>query len=140
MISRQSSAATLFHDRSHAVERTCSRNGRRRIRRTNFRKKTFINYWFDTSGNMSCPPIQPSGCGLSGDCRKICTAEPFPLNLAALSGICGGFWGVSRSSRSGDRDEWRDLQKTNRKSFSPCGFPYSGDCSLKVELIDRPLD
>jgi hypothetical protein len=63
-------------------------------------KKTFINYWFRHVWEYVMPtyPAFIVACGLIGIPAVKFARLNFPLTIAAiLSGICVGFWGVSRS-------------------------------------------
>ena len=63
-------------------------------------RKTFINYWFRHVWEYVMPtyPAFIVACGLIGIPAVKFARLNFPLTIAAiLSGICVGFWGVSRS-------------------------------------------
>jgi len=65
-------------------------------------RKTFINYWFRHVWEYVMPtyPAFIVACGLVGIPAVKFARLNFPLTVAAiLSGICVGFWGVSRSSK-----------------------------------------
>jgi len=65
-------------------------------------RKTFINYWFRHVWEYVMPtyPAFIVACGLIGIPAVKFARLNFPLTIAAiLSGICVGFWGVSRSSK-----------------------------------------
>jgi len=67
-------------------------------------RRTFINYWFRHVWEYVVPtyPAFIVACSLIGIPAGRFARLNFPLTLAAiLSGIYVGFWGVSRSSRSG---------------------------------------
>jgi len=100
-------------------------------------RKTFINYWFRHVWEYVMPtyPAFIVACGLIGIPAVEFARLNFPLTVAAiLSGICVGFWGVSRSSKP--RHEMSGV--TYRRlinNLSPLVVSLILVIAFKVELI-----
>jgi len=100
-------------------------------------RKTFINYWFRHIWEYVMPtyPAFIVACGLIGIPAARFAQLNFPLTIAAiLSGICVGFWGVSRSSKP--RHEMSGVTYRRLiKNLSPLVVSLILVIAFKVELV-----
>jgi uncharacterized protein len=100
-------------------------------------RKTFINYWFRHVWEYVMPtyPAFIVACGLIGIPAVRFARLNFPLTIAAiLSGICVGFWGVSRSSKP--RHEMSGVTYRRLiKNLSPLVVSLVLVIAFKVELM-----
>jgi hypothetical protein len=100
-------------------------------------RRTFINYWFRHVWEYIMPtyPAFIVASSLIGIPAGRFARLNFPLTLAAiLSGIYVGFWGVSRSSRSGDGMNVVTYRRLTENLF-PLVVSLILVIAFKVELI-----
>ena len=100
-------------------------------------RKTFINYWFRHVWEYVMPtyPAFIVACGLIGIPAVKFARLNFPLTVAAiLSGICVGFWGVSRSSKPKSEMSGVTYRRLI-KNLSPLVVSLILVIAFKVELM-----